>query len=189
MTKNFVSQKVKNKNEALCMKIVSCLSEINKKPIETKISDTSFSLSYDYAKGQLMINGKNFENNRAKSIDISYSINNYIECYMVMSKSDCTWKNIFEVLTTILKDDNLPRCPKCSSRPKKYHEYTYGKVEIDADEKSLPVLNCFCLFDLDDETLKKMKFISAECFCGNQWKLKGFSSIFDIHNAYKEGDK
>jgi len=185
MIKDSVSQRVKNKNEALCMKIVSSLSEINKKPIETKISDSSFSLSYAYAKSKLVINGNNFENKNIRSMHISYSIGSHLDRRLVLYH--CTWKNIFDVITAILKDDSLPRCPKCGSRPAKYHEYKYGRVEIDTDEKSLPILNCFYLFDSDDDISKKINSVSAECSCGNQWKLRKFPSLFDICHAYKEG--
>jgi hypothetical protein len=172
------------------MKITKNICEIDQKPVKTHIGDTSFELSYNYAKGQLTINGSNLDNNKAKVVMIRYLDND-----IILRKAECTLKNVTEILTNMFADDKLPRCKKCGSRPIGYSEYEYYSVKIETDDNSLPMVNTFHImfFDFSAEpaeanepTEKKQPFVVAECSCGNQWKLENFSSIFDIIFAYEK---
>ena len=186
------SGKVMNKNESLCRKIVAILSDNNINPIKTNIDITSFEIIYKYAKGKLIIQGKNIDDNKTKEVTIRYFYN-----FLILGKSNCTLKNIIEALIIIFKKDKLPRCPKCGSRPKYYHEYSYYSITI--DNSSLPTsmpptwggdftLPAVSDEDEDEEVMERSTYLIAECCCGNQWKLKDFCSIYDIYHAYKEGN-
>ena len=188
-----ISGKVTNKSETLCRKIVAILSDNNIKPIKTNIDNTSFEVTYKYARGKLIISGKNLDNNKTKEVTIWYLDNR-----LILKKSHCTLKNITEALITILKKDNLPRCPKCGSRPKHYHEYHCYSITIDYTSlpRSMPpkfgddfYLFAFSDEDEDEEATERSTYLIAECCCGNQWKLKNFDCIHDICRAYKEGNK
>jgi DNA-directed RNA polymerase subunit M/transcription elongation factor TFIIS len=125
----------------------------------------------------------NIDNNKTREVTIWY-LNNRL----ILKKSHCTLKNITEALITILKKDNLPRCPKCGSRPHYYHEYEYGSLEIGTNNSSLPMWNAFLAFIHPERNTEVSTYVIAECCCGNQWKLKDFCSVYDIYDAYKEGN-
>jgi len=175
--------KVKNKNEILCRKIVAILSDNNINPVETNMDNTSFEVTYKYAGGKLIISGKNINDSKTREVTIWYLDNR-----LRLKKSHCTLKNITEALITILKKNNLPRCPKCGSRPQYYHEYEYGSLEIGTNNSSLPMWNAFLFFNPPKRNTEVSTYIIAECCCGNQWKLKDFCSVYDIYYAYKEGN-
>jgi hypothetical protein len=59
-------------------------------------------------------------------------------------------------------------------------------MEISTDTESLPKLNEFHIFNTDRDNDVLTEFVVAECYCGNQWRLKNYSSIVDIHLAYEE---
>ena len=188
-----ISGKVTNKSETLCRKIAAILSDNNINPIKTNIGNTSFEVTYKYARGKLIISGKNIDNNKTKEVKIRYLNNS-----LIMRKSICTLKNITEALITILNKDNLPRCPKCGSRPKYYHEYNYYSITIDNSSlpRSMPptwvgdfILPAVADEEEDEEAIERSTYLIAECCCGNQWKLKDFCSVFYIYHAYKEGNK
>jgi hypothetical protein len=173
------------------MKIAKNISETGQKPVKTHIGDTSFELSYNYAKGQLTVNGNSLENNKAKAVMIRYLDNN-----IILRKAECTLKNVTEILTNMFSDDKLPRCEKCGSRPIGYSEYRYYSIEVNTDGKSLPMVNEFHIMipsiscdkpaENDEVPKEPEPFVIAECICGNQWKLENFSGIFDIERAYKK---
>jgi len=184
-----IIKKMKNKNEILCKNIIENISKINKKPIKTEIDNTSFKLIYNYANAQFEIEGNNINDNNKKEIRISY--NDY---WISLRKNNCTLKNITDIIITIFRKDNLPRCKKCGSRPQYYLEYNYEIQEIETDENSLPVFgNIYIPYVSEEknsvENIKPKSFVIAECSCGNQWRLRNFSSVFDIYNAYREADK
>jgi len=178
------SGKAKKKNETFCRKIVAILSDNNINPVETDIDKTSFRIIYKYAKGSLGIIGANIDNNKTREAMIFYESH-----VLSLKKSHCTLKNITDVLITVFRKDNLPRCPKCGSRPHYYHEYEYGSFEIGTDNSSQPMWDRSLFFNPPKRNTEVSTYVIAECCCGNQWKLNDFCSVYDIYYAYKEGNK
>jgi len=184
--------KTKNKNEIFCKKIIESISSIISKPKKIEIDNTSFKLIYSYAHQKLIIEGKNINENKLKEVIITH--NHYS---IRLFKNHCTLKNVTDVLKIIFREDNLPRCKKCGSRPIRYIEYNYETGIIEVNKESMPILNSFGIAlpyastDVDENSSTGIlkSFIIAECSCGHQWKLKNFSSVYNIYLAYKEADK
>jgi hypothetical protein len=176
---------MRNKSEVFCTKIISGLSGLNIKLLETQIDPSSFKLSFSYARGQIIISGKDIHDEKNKKIWIDHVTKVSLGRRLSLQKRDCTLKNIIEILLFIFKDDKLPRCPNCGLRPEWYHGYEYGSLENETNAASLPTLNDFRLFNTVNDAKKSPKFVVPECSCGKQWRLKNYSSVMDIHLAYE----
>ena len=162
------------------MKILKCLSELNIVPVKQNIGNNSFEVIIDYAEDQLKITGENIDDNKSKEVSFCY-----LHHCIILRKSNCTLRNITDILDTIFKNDDLPRCKKCGSRPAEYHEYKYCSKEIETYESFLPILEVFSFINQIEGKDKPSSFIIAECNCGHQWKLGNALSIFDISSNFQ----